>query len=164
MGAIMVERIPSNRSFGFFLIVCCLGFSVYLFFIKNYFAVGISLLTLIILSIVSTLCPKILYPQNIAWFKLGKLLGRFINPFVMSILYFLVLTPVAVFLRFLGRDELEISFKKKFSYWKSKNIENVFYRLKNRLSLIEFMNYYFNMSIFMKYTNYYFYFSKKYNK
>ena len=43
--------------------------------------------------------PSIVAPLNHLWFKLGLLLSRIVSPVVMGLLFFVVLTPMAVLLR-----------------------------------------------------------------
>ena len=67
---------------------------------------------------------KFLSPLNKFWIKFGELLGRFIAPIVMAIIYFIILTPLSIFIRACGKDLLKIKFLKNFdSYWikRSKN-------------------------------------------
>ena len=44
---------------------------------------------------------KILGPLNQIWFKFGILLGKVVSPIVMGIIFFLVITPIAILLKFL---------------------------------------------------------------
>ena len=61
---------------------------------------------------------KLLTPLNKLWFKFGILLGAVIAPIVMGIIFFLVVTPVGVIMRALGKDLLRKKFdKNKNSYW-----------------------------------------------
>ena len=67
---------------------------------------------------------KWLTPLNNSWIKLGELLGKIIAPIVMALIYFIVLTPLSLIIRMLGKDLLKIKFSKKNSYWikREKNI------------------------------------------
>ena len=60
---------------------------------------------------------KLLNPLNKIWFKLGLLLGKIISPIVMGIIFFLVVTPIALFMRLLKKDLLNLKFNKNNSYW-----------------------------------------------
>ena len=61
---------------------------------------------------------KILTPLNKFWIKFGELLGRFIAPIVMAIVYFIILTPLSIIVRLLGKDLLKVKFSNKInSYW-----------------------------------------------
>ena len=54
--------------------------------------------------------------------KLGFFLGYIISPLILGIIYFGIFTPFGLFLRLLGRDELDLN-KNKFSksFWKNKS-------------------------------------------
>lgn len=61
--------------------------------------------------------PKLLIPLNKLWFELGILLGNVTSPLVLGVLFFGLITPIALIMRLLNRDELML--KKSFakSYW-----------------------------------------------
>lgn len=62
--------------------------------------------------------PRILHPLNVLWMRLGALLNRIVSPLVLGVIYFIVLTPVAVFMRARGRDVLYRRFDPQAkSYW-----------------------------------------------
>ena len=67
---------------------------------------------------------KILSPLNLLWIKFGEILGKIIAPLVMGIIYFIVITPIGLFMRFIGKDILGKKFLKTQSYWikREKNI------------------------------------------
>jgi hypothetical protein len=61
---------------------------------------------------------KILTPFNKLWIKFGELLGRVIAPIVMTIIYFIVLTPLSFLIRIFGKDLLKLKYSNKVnSYW-----------------------------------------------
>ena len=55
---------------------------------------------------ISFLRPAALHPLNRAWMAFGLLLSRIVNPLVLGILFFVVITPVALVTRLFGRDPL----------------------------------------------------------
>ena len=62
--------------------------------------------------------PALLRPLNRLWTRLGLLLHRIVNPIVMGLLFFLVLTPFGTVLRLLGKDPLRRHFDRTAtSYW-----------------------------------------------
>ena len=75
------------------------------------------LIPAIIFLILAFLKPVVLRPLNIAWIKLGEILGRVIAPIVMFLLFFLILTPIGLLVRLFGKDLLKIKFSKNNSYW-----------------------------------------------
>ena len=64
---------------------------------------------------------KILTPLNKIWFKFGLLLGRIVSPLIMGIIFFLVVTPIALIMKIIGKDLLNLKFNKGKTYWIEKN-------------------------------------------
>lgn len=64
------------------------------------------------------LFPAILKSLNWAWFKFGLAIGRVMNPIVMGILFFAVVTPMGLLMRALGKDLLRLKLDREApSYW-----------------------------------------------
>ena len=62
--------------------------------------------------------PALLAPFNRVWFKFGLLLQRVVNPLVMALIYFAVVTPTGLVLRALGKDPLRLRYDPDAeSYW-----------------------------------------------
>ena len=72
-------------------------------------------LAFLILGIINA---KILTPLNKTWIKFGELLGIIIAPIVMGFVYFVILTPLSLFIRVAGKDLLNVKFSNKVkTYW-----------------------------------------------
>jgi len=68
--------------------------------------------------VIAFLRPKALNPLTRAWMAFGLLLSRIVNPLVLSILFFVIITPVALVTRLFGRDPLRLKLEPKAkSYW-----------------------------------------------
>ena len=106
----------SNRSFGIIFFIVFLLISVWPIMDGQAFRVWSLVISLIFL-ILGILNSKILTPFNLAWIKLGEILGRFIAPVVMAVIYFLIVTPIGLFMRIIGKDLLNIKFSQNSSYW-----------------------------------------------
>ena len=52
--------------------------------------------------------PRVLAPLNKVWMKFGLLLHNIVNPLVMGLLFFLTITPIALFFRTSGKDQLNL--------------------------------------------------------
>lgn len=62
--------------------------------------------------------PSMLVVPNRLWFRFGLLLHAIINPIVLSLLFFLVVTPVALAVRLAGKRLLQRHFDPDAkSYW-----------------------------------------------
>ena len=70
---------------------------------------------------------RILTPLKILWIKFGELLGKIIAPIVMSIVFFVIITPIGLFLKAIGKDVLNLKLDKKVkSYWIEKTFKSNF--------------------------------------
>ena len=62
--------------------------------------------------------PKTLIIPNKLWFKFGLLLGKFVSPIVMSMIFFLTITPMGLVIKLLRKDLINQKINKKAkSYW-----------------------------------------------
>lgn len=114
----MNTQLPSNKKFGLLFSAIFLALSVY-FFLKQGANLTVSsffLLSLLFL-IASFLHENLLNPLNKAWFMLGLALGKVVSPIVLGIIFFGLLTPIALVARLLGRDELKLKRPDVESYW-----------------------------------------------
>ena len=60
----------------------------------------------------------VLRPLNRLWFLLGMALHKVVNPLVMGFLFYLTVTPMALFMRLAGKDPLRLKFDRQAkSYW-----------------------------------------------
>ena len=109
-------KIGSNKSFGlvFFLVFLLISFYP---LINNENIRLWSLVVSLIFLILGVLNSNFLSPFNKLWFKFGILLGRIISPIIMGIIFFLVVTPIGIIMRLLGKDVLNLKFKDYKSYW-----------------------------------------------
>lgn len=64
------------------------------------------------LALLAVLCPAVLLPLYQFWMKCGALLGYINTRIIMSLLFFVMLTPIALLLRIIGRDVLARDFSK----------------------------------------------------
>ena len=118
-----MREISSNRSFGIIFFIVFLLISIWPILDGQTIRVW-SLAVSLIFLILGILNSKILGPLNLAWIKFGEILGRFIAPIVMGIVFFLIITPIGLFMRIIGKDFLNTKFSKVSSYWieRKKNI------------------------------------------
>ena len=112
-----MKKNTQNRSFGLLFFIVFLAFALWLLIKKgeiNLYLISIALIFLIL----GLLNSKILTPLNKSWIKFGELLGRIIAPIVMGIVYFIILTPISLLVRLLGKDLIGMKFDKNLkTYW-----------------------------------------------
>ena len=109
-------KISSNRSFGIVFFVVFLIVALYPFLEGGELRAWSLIISLIFL-ILGLINSKILTPLNKFWFKFGIFLGKIISPIIMGIIFFLVVTPIGFIMRLLGKDELNLKYSNKKSYW-----------------------------------------------
>ncbi len=71
------------------------------------------LLAVIILSLVTILVPVLFTPFTAVWYKLSYLLGIVASSILLSVIFFVIVTPVGCFRRLFRKDSLSLlQFKK----------------------------------------------------
>ena len=114
-------KISSNRSFGIVFFVVFLFIALYPITYSEDIRIW-SLIISFIFIILGLLNSIILTPLNKLWFKFGVILGKMISPIIMGIIFFLVVTPIGLIMKVLGKDLLRLKFNKKDNtYWIEKN-------------------------------------------
>ena len=117
-------KISSNRSFGLLFFIVFLAISLWPLKSQGDLRLWAFILALIFF-VLGILNSKFLTPLNKLWMKFGIFLGSIVSPFVMGVVFFMVVTPVGLIMRFLGKDLLRIK-KSKFvsTYWISREKQN----------------------------------------
>jgi hypothetical protein len=113
-------KLPSNRSFGivffiFFLIVA-------LWPLKSGLDIRIiPLIISIIFLILGLFNSNLLKPLNFLWMKFGLMLGKFISPIIMALIYYLTVVPTGLIFKILNKNLLNIKKENsQKSYWITK--------------------------------------------
>ncbi|WP_440697530.1 SxtJ family membrane protein [Candidatus Pelagibacter sp. HIMB1709] len=113
-------KINSNKNFGIVFFIFFLIIAIYPLLNNGgvrYWSLVLSLIFLI-LGIINS---KILTPFNYAWFKFGIFLGKIVSPLIMGVIFFIIVTPIAIIMRVLRKDLLGLKFDNSDSYWIKKN-------------------------------------------
>lgn len=114
--------LPSNKKIGIFFFIILTILSVVLF-IYDYPLISVITLTTGLISLtLSYLKPDLLLPVNKAWMTLGYLLGYIVSPIVIGSIFFVIFTPISIFLKIIGRDELKLVNKNSNSYWRKRQL------------------------------------------
>ena len=106
----------SNKSFGivFFVVFIIIGFWPLLDI--NTYRLWAIIIAVIFLTL-GLVNSKLLTPFNILWFKFGIFLGKIVSPIVMGVIFFFVVTPIAILMRISKKDLLNLKFTNKSTYW-----------------------------------------------
>ena len=109
--------LPSNVHFGLFFSILFLVIS-FILFINQYTILAVIMALLFVIFLSLTLCKSpILTPLNKGWMLFGLAIGKIINPLVLGFIFFILITPVSLFFKVVGRDELRLKQINKKSFW-----------------------------------------------
>ena len=100
--------------------------SSYSYYVDNEIMVYIFGIMSGVFLIITIINADTLLPLNKVWMKFGILLGKIVSPVIMGIIFFGIFTPVAILMRFSGRDELRLRLKKKKTHWIDRKTLKVF--------------------------------------
>jgi len=113
-------KLPTNRNFGavFFLV-----FSIISLFplLKNENIRIWSIIIAIVFLVLGLLNSKFLTPLNKIWFRIGIILGNFVSPIVMGMVFFAIVTPTSLIMRVFGKNLLNLKKENKKTYWIEKS-------------------------------------------
>lgn len=108
----------SDRSFGWLMVALTAGLCAYSVFKAA--PVGVSVAWGVAAALVAGVTrwsPQWLAPFNRLWMRLGLLMGRVVNPVVFGVMFFGLITPIALVTRWAGRDVLRLKPRRTPSYW-----------------------------------------------
>ena len=112
------STLPSERTFGFVFTGIFLIIAGYLWYHDGRpLAIQIFLVLAVAFSAFALFMPIVLRPLNKAWYKLGLLMGRVVSPIVLGILFFILISPIAIVMRLAGRDALKLRKQNVQSHW-----------------------------------------------
>ena len=109
-------KIGSNKSFGIVFAVVFSLIALWPLLKGNEIRLWSLIISIIFLTL-GLFNSKILTPLNKLWFKLGVLLGNFIAPIIMGIIFFFVVTPTGIIMKLLRKDLIKLKKNNDESYW-----------------------------------------------
>ena len=62
----------------------------------------------IIILVIDMICPMIFKPFAFVWFGLSRILGTFMSKIMLALVFFLIVFPMGLFRRILGKDTLRL--------------------------------------------------------
>jgi|TARA_B110000467_G_scaffold119631_1_gene110837 hypothetical protein len=109
-------KIATNKSFGIIFFIFFIIVSIFPLFKEENIRIW-SLIIAVIFLILGLFNSKALTPLNKIWFKFGILLGSFVSPIVMGVVFFVIVTPTSLVMRALGKNLLNLKKGNKKTYW-----------------------------------------------
>ena len=111
----------SNRNFGLVFFIVFLIVSTWPLTYEEPIRIWSAIISSFFL-ILGLMNSKLLTPLNKLWYKFGMILGVIVAPVVMGVVFFLVITPIGLFMKIMGKDLLNIRCdKRKKTYWIKRN-------------------------------------------
>ncbi len=98
-------RLPSDRSFGLVLAVVFAAIVAQGIRAGHGLKVWAAAVAAVALT-AALVRPGVLRPLNRGWMALGRLLGRVVNPVVLAVVFYGMVTPLALLGRLRGRDAM----------------------------------------------------------
>jgi hypothetical protein len=107
----------SNRSFGYVFTVVFLVIALLPLYAGEPFREW-SLGCAVVIFLISLARPSMLSPFNKLWGRLGHLMGRIVNPVVLGIMFYGIISPTGLIMRLAGKDPLRLQIDPSTkSYW-----------------------------------------------
>jgi polyferredoxin len=100
----LTKKECSDTGMAMTLIALLLGF-----FTENivFYKIGIPVL------LMNMIWPQFFYPLGIVWFGLSKALGTVVSKILLTIVFTIIVLPVSIFRRLIGKDSLQLKNWKK---------------------------------------------------
>ena len=117
------NTLPPDAHIGWLFGTLSLGFSAYALIVGSMTLLGATILLAVIFFAIAKSAPHRLRAANMLWMRLSQVLARVLSPIVLGALFFLVLTPWALVLKFTARDELRLRQCGLVSYWRERDAE-----------------------------------------
>ncbi|MDA9964321.1 SxtJ family membrane protein [Gammaproteobacteria bacterium] len=113
-------QLPRDKKFGYFFSLIFIALSSY-FFLKNSNLLSYIFISLAIIFLIFAIFKsEVLHPLNILWMRFGLLIGKIVSPLVLGFIFFGIFTPISIFMRIIGRDELRLKVIRRNSFWKKR--------------------------------------------
>ena len=108
------------RSFGYTMGIILFIISAGLFYYSNYLYQNLAIIGAIFIGL-GAVIPIILKPAYLLWMIFAVILGWVMTRVILSIIFYIIITPIGLITRFLGEDFLNIKKIKNDSYWNNRD-------------------------------------------
>ena len=106
------------RSFGYTIGIILLIVSGILFHYGNYLYQNLTIIASLFLGL-GVVAPLLLKPIYLVWMTFAVILGWIMTRVILSLVFFLILTPIGLITKLLGEDFLKLKKIKSNTYWNS---------------------------------------------
>jgi len=111
------------RKFGLTIGILLLLIALFIFIFKASISIPLAVIGLLFI-IFAIVLPVILLPLQKFWMALAIVLGWFSTRIILSIVFYLLLTPIKIIAKIFGKEFLELKIDKQAkSYWRNRSRE-----------------------------------------
>lgn len=107
----------SAKSFGLTIGLIALIPAAYFAYAEAFWTAGALAAVAAVLVGAALIAPAALAPLNAAWFRLGLLIARVMNPAMLGLIYFLVFVPIGLLVQQLNVLQFKRRPSAEASYW-----------------------------------------------
>jgi len=125
-------QLPSNKQFGFFFALIFSLAATYLYYTGDIDWAYVCSAVALVFIVIALVKSDLLLGLNMLWMRFGFVLSVIISPVVLGLIFFGLFTPIAMFMRVYGRDELRLKVLRKESHWISRNRQTDSESFKNQ--------------------------------
>jgi ABC-type glycerol-3-phosphate transport system permease component len=112
------EVIGQNRKFGYTVAIALIVIAAYRIFIKHQQGGWVLFAVAIVLLLFALVLPVLLSPLRLVWDKIGHVLGIINTYILLTLFYFLILTPLGLMMRIMQKDILKLKLRgDQTTYW-----------------------------------------------
>jgi hypothetical protein len=112
------ENIGQNRKFGYTVAIALLVISAYRIFLKHQQGWWVVFAVAMLLLLFALVLPALLNPLRLVWDKIGHVLGIINTYILLTLFYFLILTPLGLIMRIMQKDILKLKLRSnQTTYW-----------------------------------------------
>jgi hypothetical protein len=108
--------LPATRTFGYTFAALCAALAARMWWRQRIALAVLFALLAAMLILVTATNPRLLDAPNRAWFRFGLLLSRITSPIVVGAMFLVIVTPLGILMRLIGRDRLLVQ-NRRPSYW-----------------------------------------------
>ena len=107
----------SDRTFGAFFAMVFAGAGAWFLWGGGVWAWGLLALGAV-MAVIAFAAPSRLHGLNVLWMRFGLVLARIVNPIVLGLIFFAVMTPIGWLMRAFGKRPLSLAFEPQATtYW-----------------------------------------------
>ena len=104
------------RSFGFTIGIILFVISTVLFYYGNLWYQNLGVIAIVFIGL-GTIIPIMLKPAYLLWMTFAVILGWIMTRVILSLLFYFIITPIAMLTRIFGEDFLALKTSNTDSYW-----------------------------------------------